>query len=124
MARHNILGKLGEDAAYSYLVSKGYAIVDRNVHIGQHLEIDILAMYGTRLVCIEVKTRTDDSGLTGIESMTKRKKQLLIMAANSYVKSHKMLNEVQFDVVLVTANHNGEITQIEHIPDAFYPPVY
>lgn len=123
MARHNILGKLGEDAAYSYLVSKGYAIIERNVHIGQHLEIDILAMCGTRLVCVEVKTRSDDSGLSGIESLTKRKMQLLITAANSYVKSHKLPYEVQFDVVLVTANHNGEVTQIEHIPDAFYPPL-
>ena len=54
MARHNTLGKIGEDAACSYLAAKGYAIMERNARVG-HLEIDIVAMVGPRLVCAEVK---------------------------------------------------------------------
>lgn len=122
MARHNTLGKVGEDAACSYLSAKGYAIVERNARIG-HLEIDIVAMSGTRLVCVEVKTRTDDSGLSGIEGITRTKMQGLVRAADAYVKSRELPFEVQFDILLVNADHNGGIVGIEHIPDAFYPPI-
>ena len=50
------IGKLGEDLACSYLIRKGYRIIDRNYRekIG---EIDIIAISKDRvLVFIEVKT--------------------------------------------------------------------
>ncbi|WP_295728065.1 YraN family protein [uncultured Muribaculum sp.] len=122
MAKHNILGKIGEDAACNYLASQGYAIVERNVSIG-HLELDIVAMDGTTMVFVEVKTRTSDSGLSGIEGMTRNKMHLLIRAADAYVKSHDIPFEVRFDICLVMADRNGAITGIEHIRDAFYPPI-
>ena len=122
MARHNTLGKIGEDAACSHLTAKGYAIVERNVRIG-HMEIDIVAMSGTRLVCAEVKTRTAGAGFSGIEGITRAKIKSLVKAADIYVKSRNLPFEVQFDILLVSANNNGEIIEIEHIPDAFYPPV-
>ncbi len=122
MARHNTLGKVGEDAVCDFLAAEGYAIVERNVRIG-HLEIDIVAMKGIRLVCVEVKTRSKDCGLSGIEGITRAKMQGLIRAADAYVKSHDIPFEVQFDICLVCAGHDGNIIDIEHIPDAFYPPI-
>lgn len=122
MALHNVLGKAGEDAACEYLSAKGYAIVERNARVG-HMEMDIIAMNGTRLVCVEVKTRTADSGFSGLEGMTRAKKLSLIRAANAYVRSHRVPFEVQFDILLLTADRSGAITAIEHIPDAFYPPI-
>lgn len=35
MARHNELGRAGEQAAVDMLVAKGYSIVDRNWRCGQ-----------------------------------------------------------------------------------------
>lgn len=122
MANHNILGKAGEDAACEFLTAKGYAIVERNARVG-HMEIDIVAMTGVRLVCVEVKTRSADSGLTGLEGITRDKKKSLIRAADVYVRSRRIPFEVQFDILLITADHSGAITAIEHIPDAFYPPI-
>lgn len=121
MARHNTLGKIGEDAACSYLAAKGYAIMERNARVG-HLEIDIVAMVGPRLVCAEVKTRTAGTGFSGIEGITKAKIKSLVRAADAYVKSRNLPFEVQFDILLVSANDDGDIIEIEHIPDAFYPP--
>ena len=52
---HNIkLGKLGEDLATDYLVSKGYTIFERNWR-NHHKEIDIIAFDGKMLVILEVK---------------------------------------------------------------------
>ena len=42
MAKHNELGKEGENAAAEYLMSKGYSIRHRNWHSGKR-ELDIVA---------------------------------------------------------------------------------
>ena len=42
MAKHNELGKAGEDAAVKYLESKGYMIRHRNWRF-MHWELDIVA---------------------------------------------------------------------------------
>ena len=56
MARHNDIGKWGENIACDILVGKGYAIIERNWRLN-HLEIDIIASKGSRIVFAEVKTR-------------------------------------------------------------------
>ena len=62
MAKHNDLGKMGEDLAVQYLTDKGYEILERNWR-NKHKEIDIIAKDGETLVIVEVKTRqSDDHG--------------------------------------------------------------
>ena len=69
-----------------------------------------------------LKTRTAGAGFSGIEGITKAKIKSLVRAADAYVKSRNLPFEVQFDILLVSANDDGDIIEIEHIPDAFYPP--
>ena len=57
MAQHNETGSKGENMAVNYLVAHGYDIVERNWRMN-HLELDIVARKGNRLVFVEVKTRT------------------------------------------------------------------
>ena len=45
MAKHNELGKQGEEIAAQYLIEKGYEIVERNWR-NKHKEIDIIAKDG------------------------------------------------------------------------------
>ena len=52
MARHNELGKQGEEIAAQYLVGKGYEIVERNWR-NRHKEIDIIARDGKDIDHIE-----------------------------------------------------------------------
>ena len=113
------IGNKGEDAAKEYLESQGYVILDRNWRCG-HLELDIIALDGNFLAFVEVKTRKNNSILTPIESVNRNKQNMLINAANGYIRKNRRHEEARFDVVCIT-HHNGEISDIELIKNAFYP---
>lgn len=119
MARHNRVGKWGEELAVQYLVGKGYAIVKTNWRL-KHFEIDIIAMHNNRLVFVEVKTRTnpDDDPLLAID---RRKMMQMTRAANAFVLNCDSSFEVQFDIIAITGNEYKYT--LEHIPDAFLPPL-
>lgn len=113
------IGDLGEKAAIDYLVNQGYVILEHNWHCG-HLELDIVALDGDFIAFIEVKTRNDYSLLSPMEAINKTKQRLLINAADGYIRKNRRHEEARFDVVSVT-HHNGEITNIELVKNAFYP---
>lgn len=122
MARHNDLGKWGEQLAVDMLVTKGYAIAERNWRTGD-MEIDIVAMKGARIVFVEVKTRSD-YGFDPADAVDRRRMMRMVRAADSYVRSHGIPHEVQFDVVFVVGSPLGDVPpRIEHIEDAFLPPL-
>lgn len=122
MARHNDLGKWGEQLAVDMLVTKGYAIAERNWRTGD-MEIDIVAMKGARIVFVEVKTRSDN-GFDPADAVDRRRMMRMVRAADSYVRSHGIPHEVQFDVVFVVGSPLGDVPpRIEHIEDAFLPPL-
>ena len=52
MAKHNELGKQGEEIAAQYLIEKGYEILERNWR-NRHKEIDIIARDGKDIDHIE-----------------------------------------------------------------------
>lgn len=122
MARHNDLGKWGEQLAVDMLVTKGYAIAERNWRTGD-MEIDIVAIKGARIVFVEVKTRSDN-GFDPADAVDRRRMMRMVRAADSYVRSHGIPHEVQFDVVFVVGSPLGAVPpRIEHIEDAFLPPL-
>lgn len=87
MARHNELGKWGEQYAADYLQDNGYEILDRDWRIG-HRDIDIIARTndGTTIVFVEVKTRTSDVVRKPDDAVDLRKIRNIGYAANNYVK--------------------------------------
>lgn len=119
MARHNDTGKWGEDAAVELLVAKGYAIVERNWRL-RHLELDIVAMKDDRLVFVEVKTRRNPDD-DPIDAVDRRKILHIVRAANAYIAATSLPHEPQFDIIGVSGE--PESPQLEHIPDAFLPPL-
>jgi len=120
MARHNDIGKLGEDAAAELLISKGYAILDRNWRCGR-MEIDIVAQRGPRLVIVEVKTRLDADTSDPVEAVDHRKQLSMVRAATAYVNAYNLPHELQFDIIGVSGTPQNLKT--EHIEDAFAPPL-
>jgi putative endonuclease len=120
MAKHNLLGKEGEDAAVIFLEKKGYTILHRNWRSG-HKELDIVAQTGGTLVVAEVKTRRNQSFGSPDYAVTPVKMRRLALSADAYVRQFGIDLPVRFDVLTVV----GEVPpfRIEHITDAFYPPV-
>lgn len=55
MAKHNEIGKLGEDLAVKWLTDKGYSIVSRN-YLKKYGEIDIVARETDKIHFVEVKS--------------------------------------------------------------------
>jgi putative endonuclease len=118
MAKHNELGKIGEELAVQFLIEKGYEILDKNWR-NKHKEIDIVAKDGNELVIVEVKTRqTDEYGEPDI-AVTKRKQRMLIAAANAYILRNNLDMSTRFDIVSIVFKDGEPV--IEHIEDAFLP---
>ena len=120
MAAHNELGKAGEDAAVAYLERKGYLIRHRNWH-SHHLELDIVAIDGDELVIVEVKTRTTTDYQEPEEAVNATKILRIVRAADAYIRRFELDMEVRFDIVTVVGTDAP--FHIEHIEEAFYPPI-
>lgn len=56
MAKHNEIGKIGEDIAVKYLIGKDFNIIKRN-HLCKIGEIDIVASDKESLIFVEVKSK-------------------------------------------------------------------
>ncbi|MDE5662080.1 MAG: YraN family protein [Muribaculaceae bacterium] len=119
MAKHNDIGRWGEDLAAERLGALGFTVLDRNWRMG-HLEIDIVARKDDVLVVAEVKTRSDGF-VDPLEAVDRRKIMAMVRAAEAYTKSSNIALDVRFDLFAVTGTPDDYV--LEHVPDAFYPPL-
>ena len=121
MAKHNELGKQGEEAAIRYLESKEYVIRHSNWRRG-HLELDIVAAKDNILVIVEVKTRTNDLFAQPEDAVTITKIKRLVRAADAYIKFYQIDADVRFDILTLTGTNNN--FKIDHMEEAFFPPIF
>ena len=120
MAFHNDLGKEGEQIGVKYLIKKGYRILATNWRHRQE-EIDIIALDGSDLVIVEVKTRTSSFFETPEMAVTRGKQKFLIHAAAAYIRQHQLDMETRFDILSIIKN--TKYHQVTHIENAFYPGI-
>ncbi len=116
-------GRQAEEAAAEWLLTHGYIIRERNWSPrGGHNEIDIIAQQDMVIVFVEVKARHSDF-MDPIDAVTPEKVRKLARCADSYLSRFPQEEaydfEYRFDIITVT----GEDMQIEHISDAFMPPL-
>ena len=121
MAKHNELGKAGEDAAVAYLENTGYVIRDRNWRKG-HFELDIVAAKDNELVVVEVKTRRNTEYAEPEDAVDMPKIRRTVRAADTYIKLFQVDAPVRFDIITAVGD-NGRF-EIEHIKEAFFPPLF
>lgn len=121
MAKHNEFGIISEDYAAAYLMARGYTIRERNWRIG-HKEVDIIAQKNGVIAFIEVKARKNDYFGDVADTVTDKKIRNLVQAANAYVHYHRINFPVRFDIITITGEPGCH--SIEHIKDAFHPPLY
>ena len=109
-------GAQGEDAAASYLESKGWTVLARNFRT-RFGEIDIIARHGDQVAFVEVKSWTsvprEDLG----RSVGPRKRSRIARAARLFLSRRPELADahLRFDLVFL----GGPETGIEHFPGAF-----
>ncbi len=102
MNHHQRIGKWGEETATQYLIEHGYEILARNART-PYGEIDIIAKQGNTLIFVEVKTRTSNTMGFPEESITPRKRQHMISAAEHYAAEHE-IDHWQIDVISMEGN--------------------
>jgi putative endonuclease len=109
-------GALGEDAAASFLESKGWKVLARNfrVRVG---EIDLVVLQGDTVAFVEVKSWKTVPREDLARSVGPRKRSRIARAARLFLSRRPDLADAhqRFDVVFL----GGEENRIEHIAAAF-----
>lgn len=121
MAEHNILGQTGENAAADYLEAKGYRLLHRNWRSGKK-ELDMVALKDGELVVVEVKTRRDTDFALPQDAVDNKKIRRIVSAADHYIKRFEIDLPVRFDIISVVGQKAP--FRIEHIREAFLPPLW
>ncbi|TKK67424.1 YraN family protein [Ilyomonas limi] len=113
---NKVTGNKGEDMAVDYLIAHGYTILHRNWRF-KNWEVDIIANKGKFLHFIEIKTRTSSAYGKPEESISKKKMDNLMNAAEEYQYQNPQWNFIQFDVLAITLRYNGpaEFYMIEDV---------
>lgn len=119
MAAHNELGMEGELQAAKYLLANNYEILETNWQFS-HAEIDIIARKNGVLVFVEVKTRRNKAWGNPEDFVSRRKLQLFMDAAYSYMEKVDHDWEIRFDVIAILIPKKKELI-LDHFKDAFVP---
>ena len=77
-----------------------------------------MALKGSDLAIIEVKSRSTNYIEHIAETVTFKKKQLLVMAADHFVREKDLDVSVRFDIITIFKKHDKFM--LEHLEDAFY----
>lgn len=122
MARHNELGKWGEEIAAKYLIKHGYSIKERNWHLGTR-DVDIIAITedSKTIVFVEVKTREQDEIMDPADAVDRKKVKSIGYCANMYIKDCNLDMDIRFDIITIVGNERSDAPKITHIEDAFNP---
>ncbi|MGM1045304.1 putative endonuclease [Paenibacillus uliginis N3/975] len=113
-------GAAAEEAAASFLVERGFSILDRNWR-NRTGEIDIIANDRGTLVFVEVRSRSGTSTYgTPSESVNHRKIAQVRSIAQQYIHYKKSYDiPIRFDVVAVILKPDMSVDSIELIEAAF-----
>ena len=112
------IGERGEDIACSYLKSKGYIILNRNVKVRRN-EIDIIATDNKRVIFVEVKAGTNEkySSLLRVdvskEEAVRRASELFLLKRDAEDL------ERRYDVIEVLLTTHGKLISVDHHQNAF-----
>lgn len=114
MRAKDAVGRYGENVAATYLARAGWQVLDRNWR-GPSGELDIVALQGTELVVVEVKTRSGDGFGHPAEAVTPVKLARLRRLAAQWLQAHDLHpTSVRVDVIAVRTARQGP-AEVEHL---------
>jgi putative endonuclease len=118
---HLILGEQGEDAAFFYLLRKGYTVTARRWSAGNLSgDVDLIARQGELLCIVEVKTRAERNATPAHAAVGQHKRRILRRLARAYLRQlgRAVPPNVRFDVISVYLSSDRK-AEIEHFENAF-----
>lgn len=117
MARHNELGKKGEQLAVDFLIKNNYEIIERNYRF-EKAEVDIIAQKEDVMAVIEVKTRSTIDFGNPQDFVKPKQIKNLVKAIDEYITVNDLDVEVRFDIIAIVKSEKS--FEIEHLENAFY----
>lgn len=91
----------GEKRVASFLRKNGFSIVKRNFQ-SKYGEIDIIAQDEQFVLFVEVKTRKENSLVSGVEAVDAFKQRRIMLTANDYIAKTECRKQPRFDIAVVT----------------------
>jgi putative endonuclease len=107
------LGTKGEDIAAAYLQQQGHLLLERNFRT-RYGEVDLVTRHGDAIVFVEVRTRRTATYGTPEESVTARKGQRLVLAAQQYLQDNSM-EQAHWRIDLVSVRMQGGQPKVTHL---------
>ncbi|MDO8107334.1 YraN family protein [Isoptericola sp. b441] len=113
MAAKDDLGRYGEELVARRLAAAGWQVLDRNWR-GTRGELDLVAMDGSELVVVEVKTRSGPGYGHPAEAVTAAKLARLRRLTGQWLAEHDVRPaSVRVDVVAVRTDRDD--ARVEHL---------
>lgn len=118
--RPSEIGRKGEKKVAEYLKSQGYTVIKRN-YKDRYGEVDIIAEDCENLVFVEVKTRSENAIVSGLDAVDEKKKRLIKNEAVMFTKRLKTDLEPRVDVaeVIVSVVNGKEVWKLNYIKNAY-----
>ena len=108
-------GRLGEEIALKYIISKGGTIVEKNYRTKMG-EVDLIVQINGELVFVEVKSRSNINYGYPSEAVNYKKQRKIINVAKYYILNNSLENvSIRFDVIEIYLKDK----KINHIVNAF-----
>ena len=111
------VGDDGENRAVSYLLSKGFAIIERNWRT-KGGEIDIIAFKNDILVFVEVKTLPNGTLDMIQRELNNQKRQRILKTSKRFLLNHRQYSNsyIRYDVIVIDM---PGLEPVYHIENAF-----
>lgn len=111
-------GKAGEAAAVSILKSRGFEIIRTNYRVREG-EIDVVTKLNGQTVFVEVKTRRSHAFGTPEESLTPKKSERLVAAAQAYLaETGAEQADWRIDLLAIEMDSTGRVLRSNLIENA------
>ena len=96
------IGDNGENRAVEYLISNGFAIIERNWRT-KGGEVDIIAFKNDTIVFVEVKTLPNGTTDMIQRELNYQKRQRIIKTSKRFLLKHRQYSNsyIRFDVIVI-----------------------
>ena len=115
------IGSEGEKRVAEFLRRRGFSIIKRN-YLCRYGEIDIIAENQEFLLFVEVKTRKEQSLVSGAQAVDAFKQKRILLTANDYIAKTESEKQPRLDIAEVTVynKEDGNLGyRLNYIENAF-----